>query len=977
MSTNAGWPLIEESVSFLQGPGSQLLANYVLTSAGYAGNSVEHAPAEAALWCNLTARTEGSWSAQRGRQYELDQVQTGTAGTTWRNDDGALAPNNPSSPFYPAVTLLRGYRRRAMYPVTKNLLTASQAQPSSDGWGFAWPKWATPNPAYYLQGAAYAIQSSFGNGLPTSIPAGTTLVAYGGFAITPGLAYSASVAVVGITNGLGVAVRLNWYGPGGTILSSVTGSTVTTVTRATVSGTAPSNCVGATMSVVVVTPPTATADLQLQQYQLEQAAVPTTFDYPGTWYDMFTGYVERWPQAWEDGGLYGTTTPQLIDAFGYLSQRAIRSPGYQEILYHGAAWFYPLDEPTGATQWNDLTGNESALQRRIVNGAPASQIVPGVTLPASSTSGVSSAVIYKASGFNPGAVSGPCTQFSNSPGSSALALLDLGAAKGSAGPSNATGWTMVFLVNTAASSASNPDQYVWAVYDPNNTSSYIRLAATGANFYQVQIDNGTARTLNIGSPTAFAGYAATDGCWHAIVLTMSADGKTLTGQVDNYPAQTLVTGSDMRPSFSAAAVETLGGSGNGSGGWSGYLSCVAYIATAIPTTTLFPTPGENEVYDGFEVPAINTLMATLTIDSSGSSEATSGTRFADILRWAGWGGYRSIDSLPTLGQGYGGQTWDYGPPIEFLAAAADTGHDAVSSLQTVTDTENGQQYVDRSGVVTFKNRSRRYGQTTPVATFGENTAAGEIPYEGAAFDFDPTLVADDVLLTQLTSGLAFRQVNPTSIASFGDVQLQRQVNTLDQNEILAAVSYLLQHEGTPQLRCEAITINVAAYPSCWQTMLGLELGSPVRINRRPSNAPQITFDGFVENIAWSMDDQGNASVTLQCSPNLALDKGAGFFDTARFQINPGDSTLQSAVTAAATSLVIATAAGAPPLTNDGTQYPFTIVIDSEQITLGAAPGSATSPQTFSTITRGANGTTASAHSAGAQVALATTALFAY
>jgi hypothetical protein len=79
-------------------------------------------------------------------------------------------------------------------------------------------------------------------------------------------------------------------------------------------------------------------------------------------------------------------------------------------------------------------------------------------------------------------------------------------------------------------------------------------------------------------------------------------------------------------------------------------------------------------------------------------------------------------------------------------------------------------------------------------------------------------------------------------------------------------------------------------------------------------------------------------------------------------VNSYTSALSAAIGAGDTSLVVASAAGAPGSGN------FRIIIDSEIIIVGAVAGT-----TFSSLTRGAEGTTAAAHAAGSELSAILTA----
>jgi hypothetical protein len=65
--------------------------------------------APTAVWTDITQRCSNiRWS--RGRQYELDKVETGTFSANVDNLDGALTPGNTASAFYPNVVLYRQIR---------------------------------------------------------------------------------------------------------------------------------------------------------------------------------------------------------------------------------------------------------------------------------------------------------------------------------------------------------------------------------------------------------------------------------------------------------------------------------------------------------------------------------------------------------------------------------------------------------------------------------------------------------------------------------------------------------------------------------------------------------------------------------------------------------------------------------------------------------------------------------------------------
>lgn len=82
-----------------------------------------------------------------------------------------------------------------------------------------------------------------------------------------------------------------------------------------------------------------------------------------------------------------------------------------------------------------------------------------------------------------------------------------------------------------------------------------------------------------------------------------------------------------------------------------------------------------------------------------------------------------------------------------------------------------------------------------------------------------------------------------------------------------ALCQLVSRYKQPAVRVSSVKLYPSANPALWPVALGLELGTRVRVMRRPpSPAPAIAVECFIEHIQWEMDDAGEAWVTLQCSP---------------------------------------------------------------------------------------------------------------
>jgi hypothetical protein len=1048
---NPNWPLIDVAVAFGNGP----------------------ADPAAAHWCSLVDRTMGQVTTNRGRQYELDQVQTGVETLTLQNTDGYLDPANPGSPFAGYVLPYRQFWHLAQWPPTVNLLTADFAtawyaskgasgvspvpavtnlcvngsfehdtagsapagwsvsgmtavvtnstsqfgaqsakvtgtgagspafqttvqQPVTAGatytatawlnipaalsnpvypvainwynsggvflssstaasWGFAVPwgyfsvtaaapagavyatVWTgnssslTTGDTYYVDGviltAGNGIRYFDGDGVPSSstpvpgynyawhgtpgnslstqtwVGAGTyptgmlyqqqpPVIRNGGgynyyqvpvyagagsapildvtnWSVTPGGTFTGQ-AQVSYTGRAGVSARLGiaWYTASGAPGPTTYGPTVAlTGAGQTLTVTAGAGTIyaGASLQVWTTAAPASDTNINVWNLQVERNTTASAYVQPGTWYPIFGGLVERWPQQWTNSGMFGVSQLTCVDPFAYLSQRKLLSAVYMELLALGASFLYPLDEPSGSTAFQDLTGNLPPLPTVLMYGASASSCTAGNQLQSTQT-GVAA----------PLGRGGPVVTFNNSDGvTPGAAVLSLAAIRTPPGPPPSGAWTRVIAFRVGAWNSHGSSSYLWFALSPDDREAFEVSVYNDGSMYVSWDHLGTGN----GFQFAAAG-AVTLGGWHMVTVTMSADGKTVSAYLDNgyvnYASQTFST--DQHPALPAGSYDALGGdvaTGTPFNGFQGDMGLVCELPVAL-------TAGQVNRLWGVMQPGISGAAAR-----GGGLVTTSAQRYRDVLTWAGWVGASAVDDYTT------GSPVAYGPATELTATAAGSGTAAVTAMQQVVDTDNGAHYADASGVVTFKARRARYNQTVPVVVFGEHTAAGEVPYVDAKTGFDPTRVANDVTVIQTQTSAPTRATSTASAALYGDVQLQRTANCTDPMERLDAAQFLLQHYQQPVQRIDGITVDVAANPSVWPAMLGLELGTRVRVMRRPPGAAPVQVDGFVEQINWSMDDQGRASCALQISvaANMNYWELPGLWATLNAAATFGVSTL--------------------------------------------------------------------------------------
>lgn len=814
-------------------------------------------------YVNLTPRTQGESSTQRGVQYELDQVQAGTATIIVQNNDGVLDPDNAAGPYAGRIQPAQPYRKRAQWPPTRNLLTQVQATGGDLGGVALGALNATKSGPGIFTGTDPAHGSLVASGtawqggtaMQFSVPSGTASGQFVVFtqqpALVPGRQYSLQMQVRNVTAAttVQVAAYLSSNDATHAVISQSTGSTATLTgsasapwTQVTVTGTTSASMVYANVALVLTASPGATVAVQVDGWQLEQAATPSTWACPGVWLPWATGYTDEWAAQWSMGGTYGTITPTVYDTFGLLSQKKLLDSLTQEINSHSPRFLYQLDDPAGSAAATDATGQSSAAP--LANskyGAGAAAFGTAVTA-ASPTTGAytgSAGTVLTLTNPNPGAS-----------GNQASTFLSLSAA-GIKGPANPLLWSrMIAFRYTGPTPSDSAD--LWVTIDASHSA--------GSNV-SIYINNTGHLAWSISGPSSGATGAATsftvtDSNWHLAIVAYDGANSGLNFIVDGALIGAYSISSAYAPTgLVGDNVGTFVDSANGNSTTDNFKGDLSFVAEF--PVRLSPTDGAG-IYTAWKTAC--------------AGESTN-ARYSRILRYAGYIGVSALQS---------GLTTSMGP-------AAFSGQDALSALQDVVTTENGAHFVDRAGTVTFQARSNRYNATVPVYTFGERTDLGEWPYENAAPTRDTAHLANDVEVTQSSTGQLFSASNAVAQTNYMPKTLTRSINSSSAGECQDAANYLLSRYVNPVTRIQALKLHPSANPALWPVCLSLELGMRVRVMRRPPGAPAIQVDCFVEKIDTSNGDDGEAFWTLQCSPVDSTPYGvlAAFHTTLNATISSG------------------------------------------------------------------------------------------
>lgn len=850
---NLNWPMIEDSWGpyWNANAGTQPLDRYV----------------------EVTDRTRGAATIQRGRQYESDQVRSGEANITLANTDGALDPTNTSGPWYGHIQPYQPYRKRAQWPPTRNLLDQVMATGGDLGGVALGTISATAtdvasvtdstNGSFVSSATAWQGSTVMQFSVPSATAATTRIFHTPRWSPIPGQTYTLQLRVRDVTAATSLSVQafVGWYtaGGGGAPTSftygastALTGSTTAGWTTITVTATAPANAAGMDIGVAVAATAAATCSVQVDGVQLEKGSTATTWQAPGMWYPMYAGWTERWTPSWDMAGTYGVVQPTAVDTFALLSQQTLSDPLTEEIGSHGPRFLFKLDDPSGSTSATDWTGTNPPAQLA-VSKYGAGSWVWGSSITATDSTGTytgSTGTVATLNNANPGQAI-----------TSAATFLKLTSA-GIVGPADPTLWVrMIAFRYTGPTIASGA--YIWSCMDnqrangqPSGSHIYVFLDTSGKPNMILQGPTGANTLYQFGGATN-----CVDGDWHLLIFGYNQSTQQVMVSQDGAGAAfygsvpTTLTPTGLISDNIGALVDATVGNGT-TLTWKGDLSFAAEMNTWFSSTALA------SLYQAWK--------------SSAAGESST-ARYARILRYAGYSGWTALDT---------GLTTSMGP-------ANIGGQDAMTALQGVVDTENGAHYVSRDGTIIFKSRSARYNATTPMYVFGEN--AGEYPYEDCQLDFDSTHLSNQVTVTQESTSQNFHADDATSISNYFPRTLTRTINSSSTAECQDAANYLLSRYKQSAMRVSSVKFHPSANPSLWPVLLNLELGTRVRVMRRPPNVPAMQVDCFAERIQWDLDDSGEAWCTLQCSPADLTPYGV---------FAAWHSTLNASIAAGVTSIVV-------------------------------------------------------------------------
>lgn len=207
------------------------------------------------------------------------------------------------------------------------------------------------------------------------------------------------------------------------------------------------------------------------------------------------------------------------------------------------------------------------------------------------------------------------------------------------------------------------------------------------------------------------------------------------------------------------------------------------------------------------------------------------------------------------------------------------GGNALPQLQLIADSEGGEVFVDRDGVINFVDRWYSFGSPTSgviQAYFGEQY----IPYSDTfEIQYDADSIRNVVNL-QFAGGGEVISTNNASVTAYGraDEQMNTLLSDITQAQSLADLESTVSAVLKPAI--SPIEVGRTRQDSDWSTILGLDVLNRIEVTREPSTGSiiiqtmlvnQITYDLTPSD--WRVTVTGSARLTGWFTADISLTDG--------------------------------------------------------------------------------------------------------
>ena len=237
---------------------------------------------------------------------------------------------------------------------------------------------------------------------------------------------------------------------------------------------------------------------------------------------------------------------------------------------------------------------------------------------------------------------------------------------------------------------------------------------------------------------------------------------------------------------------------------------------------------------------------------AGMITETSAARMTRLL------GYTSLDaSLKSI----------TASPVATVSQISPPNSNLVAEMQLVNNSEDGDLFVTRSGVVKFTDRNYVYTNTssnTSQATF----AAGSIPFEPSVqINYDAQAIRNDITVT-FAGGGQTSTTNTASVTAYGTNAMNTQTQLSTQAQAVTLAAYEATVNGQLLTNISPLSVGVTAVTANWTTLLQLDLLDRYTLTVQPPSGNSISQTELINRIEhrivpgqWQMTVDGSARYT--------------------------------------------------------------------------------------------------------------------
>ncbi len=191
----------------------------------------------------------------------------------------------------------------------------------------------------------------------------------------------------------------------------------------------------------------------------------------------------------------------------------------------------------------------------------------------------------------------------------------------------------------------------------------------------------------------------------------------------------------------------------------------------------------------------------------------------------------------------------------------------VAEMQLANNSEDGDLFVTRAGVIKFTDRNYVYTNTssnTSQATF----ASGSIPFQPSVkINYDAAAIRNDITVTFSGNGQT-STTNVTSVTAYGTNAMNTSTQLSTQAQAVTLAAYQAAIYGLLLTNISPVSVGVTAATSDWSTLLGLELLDRYTITVQPPTGNSISQTELINRIEhrivpgqWQMTVDGSARFT--------------------------------------------------------------------------------------------------------------------